>query len=239
MPPPAFARIPHATRFITGCALGTVTFILIFLRLMDAPGFYEYIANMLNNLIQQNALFMVVNTEMVFEAIRSVLLRGGSLIAAVLMFALSRQTSLLFARLIPGKTRNTSETFTVYLQRVNTLEAFRAPPLLIWIFSSSLLLVVLTSRAGFQAPEIVLWNILILSAILYLAQGVGILQTFLSRPALSPFIKLLCLVLIIFMFFSPVLNMALLAGFVLLGIAENWVPFRVSKKDSPPSTPEG
>ena len=92
--------------------------------------------------------------------------------------------------------------------------------------------------AKLEIPEIILWNILILCAILYLAQGLGILQFFLARPTVSPSFKLLLSVLFIFLFFSPVINVVLLGGVVLLGIAENWVPFRAPKQNGPPSTPE-
>jgi uncharacterized protein YybS (DUF2232 family) len=97
----------------------------------------------------------------------------------------------------------------------------------------------LTRISGLEIPEIILWNILVLCTIMYLAQGLGILQFFLSRPSISPFLKLVFLVLILILFFSPFLNMILLVGLVLLGIAENWVPFRVPKENDIPSTPEG
>ena len=239
MPPPAFAQVPFTVRFVIGSCLGAVAFILLFFRLMGAPGFAEYVGHVLNTLSQQDARFGIMNTEMVLQGMRSILLRGGSLVACIVMFALSRQLSFFAARIIPGKTRNSSETLMLYLQRVNSLAAFRVHSTLIWIFSSSLLLVILTRRAGLEPPEILLWNVLVICVILYFAQGVGILQVFLSRQTLSPFVKLLCLVLLVFMFFSPILNMVLLVCLVLLGIAENWVPFRVSKKDNPPSTPEG
>jgi hypothetical protein len=66
----------------------------------------------------------------------------------------------------------------------------------------------------------------------------GILQFFLSRSGIPPFVKLLSGLVFVILLFSPLLNAFLLAGIMLLGVAENWVPFRVSKQDGPPSTPE-
>ena len=239
VPPPSFAAVPFSVRFVIGSSLGPVMFIILFLRIMAAPWFYDYVAGLLNNLILQNPRMAIMDTEIIMQGIRGFLLRGGSLVACILIFVLSRQLSVFLTRIIPGKTRNLSESFKDFLRRLNSLEAFRVHSALIWVLSSSLLLVILTRRVGLEAPEILLWNILVLCAILYFAQGLGILQAFLSRPSISPFFKLTFLILIVVMFFSPVLNMALIICFVLLGIAENWVSLRTPKKDSSPSTPEG
>jgi hypothetical protein len=119
-----------------------------------------------------------------------------------------------------------------------TLAFFHVNPIMIWVFSAALLLVVLTRILRMQIPEIILWNILVLCVILYLAQGLGIIQFLLSRSSLSPFLKLALTLLMVFLLFSPFLNMLLLGGFFILGIIENWVPLRVLKKNAPPSTPE-
>jgi len=63
-------------------------------------------------------------------------------------------------------------------------------------------------------------------------------QFFLSRPSMLPFLRLFLIVLFIVLIFSPVVNVILLVGIVLLGIAENWAPFRASKPNGPSSTPE-
>jgi hypothetical protein len=109
---------------------------------------------------------------------------------------------------------------------------------LIWVLSFTLALIVTTKMLKWVGPEIVLWNILVLCAILYMVQGLGILQHFFTRPAMPPFVRLLLPLLFFIMVFSPGINAVLLGFVILLGIAENWAPFRAPKQDRPPSTPE-
>ena len=238
-PSPVMAvKVSLSVRFLSGCCIGALAFIGFFIRIMAAPGFPEYISNMMNSLVLQNVSFGV-DAETLLQGMMDIILRGGSLVTCVLLFMFCRQMSLLFARAIPGKTRNSAgEPLGLYLRRMNSLEAFNVAPIMIWVFSVSLFLIVVIRILGLEIPEIILWNILILCAILYLAQGIGILQFFLARPTISPFMKLFFLALLFVLLFSPFLNGILLIGLVLLGIAENWVPFRALKQNSPPSTPE-
>ena len=240
VPPPAVAeKVSLSVRIVTGCCLGALAFIGLFLRIMATPGFSDYVSNLMNALTLQNARFDTMPADIILQGITNVILRGGSLVACVLLFTFCRQMGLVLARVIPGKSINSTETPGMYFQRVNSLIAFRVEPLMIWVFSASLLLVVFTRIAAFEIPEIILWNILTLCAILYLAQGLGILQFFLAKSSISPFLKLLILVLFFVLLFSPFLNGVLLVGLVLLGIAENWAPLRAPKQNSQPSTPEG
>ena len=115
---------------------------------------------------------------------------------------------------------------------------FHVYPAIIWVLSASLLLVVLSRITKLGVIEIILWNILVFCVIMYLAQGLGIAQFFLSRPSMPPFLRLVLVVLFIVLVCSPGINAVLLGCVVLLGIAENWVPFRAPRTNGPPSTPE-
>jgi hypothetical protein len=236
-PPPFLSfGIPGTARFIIGSCLGALLFMGIFSRAMALPAFSEEIGAMINSLISlnrasdsdvvRNALLDAVSAEMVLDMMKTVMFRGGSLVSCVFIFFFSRQLSLALARLSRREKRDSA------------LAGFHVYPVIIWIFSASLLLVVLTSVMKIEIPEIILWNILILCVILYLAQGLGILQFFFSRPSMPPFLRIFLMVSLIVVFFSPVLNTVLLAGLVILGIAENWVSFRAPKSNGPPSTPE-
>ncbi|MDR0502616.1 MAG: YybS family protein, partial [Treponema sp.] len=177
----------------------------------------------------------------VLETVKSVMLRGGSLVSCIFLYVLCRQVSLLILRLPFRRTVTASSgtgAFKTPSHENYTLAFFHVNPIMIWVFSAALLLVVLTRILRMQIPEIILWNILVLCVILYLAQGLGIIQFLLSRSSLSPFLKLALTLLMVFLLFSPFLNMLLLGGFFILGIIENWVPLRVLKKNAPPSTPE-
>jgi hypothetical protein len=236
-PPPGLSvRVSGGIRLISGSCLGAVLFTVILFRAMASPGFSEYIDSWLSMVISfyqssgsdvvQNALLESLSPAIVMDLMKSLVLRGGSLISCVLLFFISRQISLGLVR------------FSLREKGGGSLIPFHAYPALIWIFSVSLPLVIFAKVLKFEIPEIILWNILILCGILYFAQGLGIMQFFLARPAVSPFLRFSLYVLCIVLIFSPVINMILVGGIAILGIAENWVPFRGAKINGPPSTPE-
>jgi hypothetical protein len=107
----------------------------------------------------------------------------------------------------------------------------------IWVLSVSLFLVIAMRILKWTVPEIILWNILTLCAILYLAQGLGILQHITAAPGMPPFLRLALSLLFFILIFSPGINAVVLGLVTLLGIAETWVSFRTPKTDGPSSTP--
>jgi uncharacterized protein YybS (DUF2232 family) len=240
-PPPFFPAVPEASRLLGGSCLGAIMLTYVFFQAASSPGFSEYIGSLLASLISAYrssgadvvgaAMIEGLTAEAALESIKAILLRGGSLVSSVFLFTVCRQISLFSARLSLRQGR-------AALTGINNLAAFHVNPVIIWIFSASLLSVVLTRMTKLLIPEIILWNILILCVILYLAQGLGILQFFLARPSMSPFLRLLFGILLVVMLFSPILNVILFASLLLLGIAENWAPLRAPKNNGPPSTPE-
>ena len=241
-PPPALSvKFKGAVRFFCGSCLGAILLTYLFLQVSSSPGFNEYINYLINAVFQvnrssgsdavQNAMLGSISAEVILEAIQTVMLRGGSLVSCIFLFAVCRQTGFFLARLSFRKAAvASSESFSLALFRVN--------PIIIWVFSASLFLIVVTRITSLEIPEIILWNILILCVILYFTQGLGILQFFFVRFAMSPFSKVFFVVLLVVVLLSPFLNALLLGGLFLLGVAENWVPLRAPKKNGPPSTPE-
>ena len=239
-PPPGHLQSFSAgTRLLGGACIGAVLFTVVFIRSLASSGFLGYINSLLSSFLSiyrssgtdvvQNAMMESLTPEVILDLLKSIVLRGGSLLSCVILFSICREMSVFIARITA---RNASP------REKSSLSAFHVYPNIIWVLSISLFLVIAARMAKLEVPEIILWNILTLCGILYFAQGVGILQFFLRRPIVPPVLKLLLSVIFIVFFLSPVLNVILIGGLILLGIAENWAPFRAPRKDGPPSTPE-
>ncbi|MCL2382046.1 MAG: YybS family protein [Treponema sp.] len=224
--PPGFRReVCTTVRLVTGSCLAALFLAGMFLRATSSPAFVEHISG---SAMMRTALLSGLTAEAFVRSVTSVVLRGGALVSSALLFFLCRQVCFILARLF-NKNRSA---------QTQPAAGFHAPVAVIWVLSGSLLMVVLASMASLEIPEIVLWNILTFCGILYFVQGMGILQWFLARPAVTPLLRLLFCVLFVVLVFSPGINVVLIGGVVLLGIAENWVPFRAPKSNGPPFTPQ-
>jgi len=179
------------------------------------------------------AVLEAMNAEQLRSMMKAIMIRGGSLGFCVFMFFICRQLGVTLARFgLKGSNRANGAGPS------NFLFLFHVYPQVIWIFSFSLMLVVLTKLFNLLIPEILVWNVLLICVMLYLAQGLGIFQFFLTKPSTPGFLKFFLGIAFIFLLFSPVINAVLMGGLILLGIIENWVPLRAPKKNGPPSTPE-
>ena len=241
-PPPGFLqRLSAGTRLLGGAFFGAILFTLVFIRSLASSGFLSYLNSLLGSFISiyrssgadvvQNAMLESLTPQVILNLLKSIVLRGGSLVSCVILFSICRAVSIFIARL-------TARHSGAQINETSSLSAFHVYPNVIWVLSISLFLVIAARMAQLEVPEIILWNLLTLCGILYFAQGAGILQFFLAKPTISPFLKLLLSALFIVFLLSPVLNVVLIGGLVLLGIAENWAPFRAPKSNGPPSTPE-
>ncbi|MDR2534570.1 MAG: YybS family protein [Treponema sp.] len=222
-------------RFILGSVIGALS--ILFIIETTQNGFNEFLhaqgemlssiykASASTDVVQHSLLEQYVTPETLAKVLGLVLLRGGGLVSCMMIFFISRQISLLLVRLI--------RRITVQEHISN----FYTPPWLIWVLSFSLLGIVLSKLAALAPLEIVVWNIAAICGILYLAQGWGIVWCFLSQRNLSPLTRLVITGLIIFLIFSPGINLFSLGLLILLGIAEHWVPLRAPKTDGPSSTP--
>jgi hypothetical protein len=164
-----------------------------------------------------------MNADAILNLLRAVALRGGMAASCVVFFTASRQLSLAAASLLRRKPLGGS------------LAAFHVRPECIWALSFSLLAIVAGLSLALAPLEIAGWNILVLCAILYLAQGGGIAVFFLARfpPGFRFALNLGVVVLLL----SPGVNAVFMGALIILGIAENWAPFRASKPNGPPPTP--
>jgi hypothetical protein len=185
-----------------------------------------YAAAQGGNAVEQEMAEHYLSPDAVAELIMGVTLRGGALVSCVLLFVFNLESAALV---------------NFFIRRVRpslNLADFHAPRWLIWVLSLSLAGIVLSRGLGVDAADIAAWNVLAACAVLYLAQGIGITASFLARRVLAPGLRMGIHILIIVMVFSPGINVVLLGAVVVLGIAENWAPLRVSPdRDRPSSTP--
>jgi hypothetical protein len=239
---PGILRVRAAYRFSLGALAGALTGIGFFLAGSPALGdLIRFQAEFLSSLAAESAsgdavrrslLEQELNPQRLMEIMRMILLRGGAVVSLALILFLNRQCSRGIAALVSGR-RGFSRLGG------SALRDFHAPPYLIWVLSGSLGGILLFSMAGLSPAETVLWNILILCGLMYLAQGFGILQFLLSRRA--PPLRGLLNAGIVLAILSPGINAAALVLLMLLGIAEYWAPLRRPSGGQPgdPPTPAG
>jgi hypothetical protein len=232
-------RVRTAYRLILGALAGALSFIFVVyipVNNADFSGFIRSQAEMLSSLyissagadaVRRSALESVVTPERVLELLTLAALRGGAVASCLFLFFVSRQISLSLAWMIRR----------VRPPEQGGLRGFFAPVFSIWVLSFSLLAVLLFRVLNIPLMETAAWNVLTICAMLFLAQGGGVVLFLLTRRMMPPPLRFLLNVLVIALIFSPGINAFVLGGLVLLGIAENWVPFRAPKSDGSSSTP--
>jgi hypothetical protein len=230
-----FLRIPTAYRIVTGAVATSLALVLALYAARDDQGLrslFRSQAEMLASLyasasgadeVRRSLTEQYMTADIILEVLRSAALRGGIVASCVALFAMSRQISLIAAFFVRHKRRGAS------------LVAFHVRPECVWVLSFSLLAVVGGLGLGIAPLEIAGWNILVLCAILYLAQGGGIAIFFLIR--LSPALRFALNLGVFALILSPGINAAFMGILILLGVAENWVPFRAPKPNGPSPTP--
>jgi hypothetical protein len=232
-----FLHIPGVYRLIIGSVIGALAFLPVLaaadkdtgvaalLRSQAELAASLYTAASGADVVQRTLLEQYVTADAILNIVRLVALRGGAVVSCLLLFFISRQISLFIAR------------FTRRIQAEAGIIGFHVMPGLIWALSVSLLSIVFCLAFHITALEILAWNVLVICIMLYLAQGGGIALYLLTTAALPQALRIVLNCLFIVLLFSPGINAVLLGGIVLLGIAENWVPFRAPKSNGPSSTP--
>ena len=221
-------RIRAVYRFCAAAVLGTL--VLLFITFGVSSEFAALIhsqAEMLSSLyisssgadvVKRSVLETTLTPEIIALTLRALVLRGGALVSVFFMFVINRQLSLagvwIFKKRRPRQ----------------FLPGFHVPVNAIWVLSLSLAGIVLSRFARALIPEITAWNALVLCAILYLAQGMGILFFVLGQKSMPPLPRLLVQALIVMAVISPGINTIALGLLMLLGIAENWLPLRTPPK---------
>jgi len=211
-----------AYRFVIASSVCAVIF-LIFIN-SPTSGFFEMFSKTVEELFGngadsevqvKNLLFSKTFTpQRLTELAKIFLLKGGALIGMFFLFFVNRQVAVSVVSMIKR-------------QKINSgLTAFYAPANTIWILSGALATIVLTSVFEIEILGILAWNVFVVCAIIFLAQGVAILMYWMTLK--SNAFRLIINVLIIVVLFSPLNSFAIMA-LVLLGIIDNWRPFRIAK----------
>lgn len=212
-------------RFITGDSAGLGAFVrsqaeLLSSLLVDSAG---------GDAVRRSLLEQELNPQRIMAVFNMVLLRGGILASSMFILFISRQLSLALAA-FAARRRGAGVP-------VKSLGDFHVPPFFIWVFSLSLGGILLFRLGGLSAAETILWNLLTICALAYLAQGFGIVRFFLSRRQMPAPMRFLLNLGILLAILSPGINMAALVLLMLLGIAEYWLPLRRAQGNRPPPTP--
>jgi hypothetical protein len=231
---PAILNIPPirtVLRFMAASVAGALVFLAVIFSLGSNEGFSALLRSQIETVSsayitesgvsadQRAFLEGQLSPDRVLELFSLLILRGGALISAVFLFFFSRQTAFLFGRLFRRQAGGMG----------NDLIGFFAPRKAIWILTLCLPVILLCRLPSLRIIEIAAWNVLAICAIMFLAQGGGIVLFNLARRPMPLIMRLLCGIAFVLIIFSPGINVAALGILVLLGIAENWLPLRVVK----------
>ena len=216
-----------AFRFIAASLAGSVVLLGMLYFLGKNENFIEMArsqieavsSGLLASSADAEAMKRIFVPEKIIETVFSVSFRGAALVSMFFLFFMSRQAAFILARLIMKKQGNVN----------GELIRFHAPRRAIWVFSLCLLVIVAGSVFSLKYIEIAAWNLLVICAIMFLAQGGGIVLHYLARQPMPVFMRLLGSILFVFLIFSPGV-LAAMAALVLLGIAENWLPLRKNEE---------
>jgi len=154
------------------------------------------------------------SSEAIVEMFKGFLLRGGALSCTIFLLYVNRNISYGIFYLIKK-------------QKIDKgLDAFFAPQNTFWVLIGSLAFIITASIIRLEIIEIISWNVFVIGCIIFLAQGLGIISFWLSKRQHG--LRLAANIAFIFALFSP-MNVFILIGLIILGIAENFWQFRLSK----------
>ena len=223
---PAIPRVRTLFRFTAAAAAGALAFMGLTalqggkdaLRSLIEAAYTLYITSPGVDAAQRALIEQTLTADRMTEVFYAAFLYGGAVFLAFFEFFYSRHLAFVVARL-----------FRRPQQRPSGLIDFHAPRRAVGVFSLCLPAVLLCRVVSLGALEIAAWNILVICAIMFLAQGGGIVLFNLARRPMPMIVRLIGIVLFICVLFSPGINVLALAALILLGIAENWLPLRVTK----------
>ncbi|MFP3041937.1 hypothetical protein LQZ19_08960 [Treponema primitia] len=246
---PAFFRMPVVYRIMAGSVLATLVFALVIYSMRDDQELFSvfrqqaealaslYAASSGADVVQRSLTEQYMTADTILKTLGDLAIRGGILMSWALLFFISCQISLVITWLVRRIVQRSSPRILQRMWPNGLLVNFHLRAECIWALSFSLLAVLAGVSLKLAPLEIVGWNILVICIILYLTQGGGIALFFLTRVFIPPGMRFFLNLFILVLILSPGINVVFLVGLVLLGIAENWVPFRAPKTNGSPPTP--
>ena len=233
---PAFPKIRRVFRFIAASIAGALAFFFVVFVLSRDENFIAllrahaeaissaYITVSGADAAQMTVLERTLTSERIIESLMGVIIRGGALFSVFFLFFFSRQLALILGSYFRRQKRSG-------MAMNGDLINFHVPRKTIWIFSFCLPAILLFRTVSAEIFEIAVWNLLVICIMMFLAQGGGIVLFSLARRSLPPVIRLFGSIIVIFLLFSPGINILVFIALILLGIAENWLPLRIKKED--------
>ncbi|MDR3338447.1 MAG: hypothetical protein LBT16_14725 [Treponema sp.] len=230
-------HLTTAYRAALGSLIGAIALLLVLRVSGEETGLYSMLKAQADALVslyktsagpdvvEQTMAEAFITTENILDFVKNLSLRGGAVLSCLFLFFLTRQLGAAIFVLVRRVRPNGNFMY------------FHAAPWMIWALSLSLLAVLLGTSLKLSWMEIAAWNILAVCVMFYLAQGAGILMFLFARWTITAGMRLLINFLTVIVIFSPGINLAFLAVLILLGVAENWAPFRIIKTNGPSSTP--
>jgi len=235
-PPVPGRPLPYVRTLYRLLAVAVLLAVLI-LRLFDGIDFYAIRAEVTDRVVSAHlgladsaAAYpegadahperIVAGLNRAFDLALTWIPRGIMLAALVFVMFINRQLSFLVSRLFRKR-------------RAGDLTGFFAPKRTVWVFAAALPVILLGRTLPAPFVEIVAWNVLVACALVFLAQGGGIVLFNLSRRSMPvPVRVILAVVFVVIMFVSPV-NLFVLGALLILGVAENWFPMRRAEPEAP------
>jgi len=213
-------------RLAAGAACCFLFLAPLFFYAADNPQLREMIVSRIDALgnLQTSEASESFTADAVLSTIVYMGLRGGLIVSTMFFLWINRQLAAFLFRLV-RRIKGRAEP----VPAVNFL-SFRVKPFFIWLLSFALGAILLGKNIETEVVEISGWNVLVLCAILFLIQGGAVMLYFFAR--LPPLLRILGNVGVIILLFRPGINTAILVLLVFLGIAENWVSFRMPKEEN-------
>lgn len=218
-----FGKYRTAYRFIAASVIGFLAF-LIFVVGRANSYFYAILSDTAElfarsfapeaaagDSVRSSLMQEVFTAGKIVELSKAILFRGGIVASMFFLFFMNRYLAQALAFFVKRKPRDRG------------LISFFVPQNTIWVLSGAIMVILVTRVASVELLQVAAWNVFIICAILFFAQGIGLVKALLEKR--TPVFRFFLNVLIIVLILSP-FSAILVAAVLLLGVLEAWMPFK-------------